>query len=110
MSVGSMSCSSRPYKGGAFTQSLLYILLLLQMSQKGISAVQITIDVRHCKQHLPVRYHSDPLATWPCSNLAKALDAAKTAVIIVDMWDFHHCPSEHLNAVFVAAALKLACL
>jgi hypothetical protein len=94
-----MSCGFLPYNVGASAKRLVgvtvYILLLLQMLQQGILAVEITVEVRRCRQNLAVPYSNDPLAVWSCSNQTKTLDAAKTAVIIVDMWDFHHCPSEH---------------
>jgi hypothetical protein len=107
-----MSHSGRLYKGGTFTHSLAFILLLLQTLQQGITAVEITVEVRSCRQNLDLRYYSDPLAAWPCSHRKKTLDTDKTAVIIVDMWDFHHCPSEHpiSFAACVAAALRLRCL
>ena len=73
--------------------ALLCTLLLLQALQ-GIGAIEVTVDVRRCRQHLAGHYYSDPLSAWPCSNHDKTLDAAKTAVVVVDMWDFHHCPSE----------------
>ena len=73
--------------------ALLCTLLLLQALQ-GIGAIEVTVDVRRCRQHLAGHYYSDPLSAWPCSNHDKKLDAAKTAVVVVDMWDFHHCPSE----------------
>jgi hypothetical protein len=73
--------------------ALLCTLLLLQALQ-GIGAIEVTVDVRRCRQHLAGHYYSDPLSAWPCSNHDKTLNAAKTAVVVVDMWDFHHCPSE----------------
>jgi hypothetical protein len=111
-SAGLMSDSRRLYKGGLFTHSLVFILLLLQTLQHGSTADEITVEVRRCMQNLDLRYYSDPLAAWPCSHQKKTLDTAKTAVIIVDMWDFHHCPSEHLIpfAACVAAAIRLRCL
>jgi hypothetical protein len=107
-----MSNSRRLYKGGSFTHSLVFILLLLPTFQHGSTAYEINVEVRRCKQNLDLRYYSDPLAAWPCSHKKKTLDTAKTAVIIVDMWDFHHCPSEHSIpfTACVAAAISLRCL
>ena len=84
--------------------ALLYILLVLQALQ-GIGAIEITVDVRRCRQHLAAHYYSDPLATWPCANRGKTLDAAKTAVVVVDVWDFHHCPSKNCGGLLARSVV-----
>jgi hypothetical protein len=113
-----MFCGFLPYKVGAFTKrpvsvtASVYFLLLLQMLQQGIIAVEIAVEVRRCGQNLSVHYSNDPLAVWPCLNQTKMLDAAKTAIVIVDMWDFHHCPSEHLytSTIRIATDCSVECL
>jgi hypothetical protein len=84
--------------------ALLYILLVLQALQ-GIGAIEITVDVRRCRQHLAAHYYSDPLATLPCANRGKTLDAAKTAVVVVDVWDFHHCPSKNCGGLLARSVV-----
>lgn len=110
-----MSCGFLPYKAGAFSGNVtssrlvsvtVYFLLLLQMLQQGITAVEIAVEVRRCGQNVAVPYSNDPLAVWTCSHQTKTMYAAKTAIIIVDMWDFHHCPSEHHIVPFDAVALR----
>ena len=110
MRVQLMPCASR-----SCVLALLYILLVLQAMQ-GIGAIKITVDVRRCRQHLAAYYFSDPLATWPCSYRGKTLNTAKTAVVVVDMWDFHHCPSEDCDVLLLvnwwlhcASHLMLCC-
>ncbi len=59
----------------------------------GYLAVQITAMAAPIELHLRLRIHAaEDTNAWQVSNRTATWDFARTAVVVCDMWDKHHCP------------------